>query len=155
ARQGNPPIWLEVVGVVDDVRFPGSLSEPYTRLQALRPLAQATVPNVNITLRTQSNPEALADVARRTVAELDPALPLSRLRTARSIVDRGMGNISLLSGLLGAFAMLGLILALIGVYGVTSYSVVQRTGEIGIRAALGAQAGDLIRLVLAKGAMLI
>jgi putative ABC transport system permease protein len=155
ARQGNPPIWLEIVGVVDDLRFPGSLSEPYTHLQAFRPLAQAAVANVNITLRTSSNPESLADPARRAVAEIDPAVPLSRLRSARSLVDRGVGNISLLGGLLAAFATLGLILAVIGVYGVTSYSVVQRTGEIGIRTALGAQADDLIRLILGKGAALV
>jgi putative ABC transport system permease protein len=155
ARQGNPPIWLEVVGVVDDIRFPGSLSEPYTHLQAFRPIAQAAVPNVNITLRASSNPQSLADAARRVVAELDSTLPLSRLRSARSIVDRGMGNISLLGALLGAFAMLGLILAAIGIYGVTSYSVLERTGEIGIRTALGAQAPDLIRLVVGKVAALV
>jgi putative ABC transport system permease protein len=155
ARQGNPPIWLEVVGIAEDVRFPGSLSEPYTRYQAFRPLAQAAVPNVHITLLASLSPESLAEVTRRAVAELDPAMPLSRLRSARSLVDRGMGNISLLGSVLGAFAALGLLLAAIGIYGVTSYSVLQRTGEIGIRTALGAQAGDLIRLVLGKGAMLV
>jgi ABC-type antimicrobial peptide transport system permease subunit len=66
-----------------------------------------------------------------------------------------MGNISLLGALLGAFAMLGLILAAIGIYGVTSYSVLERTGEIGIRTALGAQAPDLIRLVVGKVAALV
>jgi len=155
ARQGNQPIWLEVIGVVDDIQFPGALSDPYTRLEAFRPLAQAAVPSVNITVRGSSNVESLADAARRTVGEMDRSVPLSRLRTARSLVDRGLGNISLLGGLLGAFAILGLILAVIGIYGVTSYSVLQRTGEIGIRTALGGPRGHLIRLMLGKGAILV
>ena len=155
SRQGNPAVWLEIVGVVDDLRFPGSLSAPYTRLEAFRPLAQAVVPGVSITLRSSSNGEALAGAARRAVADEDSALPLSRLRSARSLVEGNVGNVSLLGGLLAAFAALGLILAVIGIYGVTSYSVVQRTGEIGIRTALGAQSGDVIRLILGKGAALV
>jgi hypothetical protein len=155
ARPNNQPIWLEVVGIANDVQFPGSLSEPYTRLQAFRPLAQAAVPTVNVTLRTFSKPESLAELSRRAVAELDPALPLSRLRSARSLVDRALGSVSLLGELLAAFAALGLILAAIGIYGVTAYTVVQRTGEIGIRTALGAQAKDVMRLILGSAAALV
>jgi predicted permease len=155
ARPNNQPIWLEVVGVANDVQFPGSLSEPYTRLEAFRPLGQAAVPNVNVTLRTFSKPESLADLSRQAVAELDPTLPLSRLRSARSLVDRALGSVSLLGGLLAAFAALGLMLAVIGIYGVTAYTVVQRTAEIGIRTALGAQAKDVMRLILGSGAVLV
>jgi predicted permease len=154
-RPGQNPNWMEVVGVVNDVRFPASLGEPYTRFQAFRPLAQSPWNSVNITLRSSTTPEAFAAVLRRAVAELDPTQPVHRIRTARSLVEQGLGSISLLGTLLGAFAALGLLLAAIGIYGVISYSVAQRTGEIGIRIALGAQGRDVLWLILAKGARLI
>ncbi|MGH9838275.1 MAG: ABC transporter permease [Blastocatellia bacterium] len=154
-RPGQNPNWQEVVGVVNDVGFPGSLGEPYTRFQTFRPLAQTPGGNVVITLRSSAAPEAFAAVLRRSVAELDPTQPVHRIRTARSLVEQGLGNISLLGTLLGAFAALGLLLAAIGIYGVISYSVAQRTGEIGIRLALGARSADVLWLVLGKGARLI
>ncbi|HEU4710060.1 MAG TPA: ABC transporter permease [Pyrinomonadaceae bacterium] len=147
--------FFEVVGVVNDLAFPGSLREPYTRYQAYVPVTQAAPAYLTIALRTSSSAEAMANTLRGAIAGLDPELPIFRIRTARAAVDSGLGRISLLGSLLGAFATIGVVLTMIGIYGVVSYTVVQRTGELGIRMALGAQSRDVLWLVLGKGAVLI
>jgi predicted permease len=147
--------YFEIVGVVNDIAFPGELGEPYTRFEAFVPMTQAAPAYLTLAFRTSSNAETTANGVRNAIAGLDPELPVYRIRMARAEVDRGLGSISLLGSLLGAFATIGVILAAIGIYGVVSYTVAQRTGELGIRMALGAQSRDVLWLVLGKGAVLV
>ena len=147
--------YFEIIGVVNDLKFPGTLGEAYTQFEAFLPATQGAPQFLTILLRSSANAEALGNSLRNTVASIDPSLPVYRIRTARTTVDQGLGSISLLGSLLGAFATVGVILAAIGIDGVVSYTVVQRTGELGIRMALGAQRGDVLRLVLGKGALLV
>jgi hypothetical protein len=146
------PHWREIVGIVSDVRFPADAENPDTRLQVYRPWSQDDIfSGGTIVLRTTAETASMVVGLRRVVAEMDPELPVYSVSTVRQKIDAMLRGSYLVAGLLGAFGVLGLILAGVGIYGVTSYSMAQRTAELGIRVALGAQKLDVLWLVLRAG----
>lgn len=137
----------EIVGVVNDVQFPANPGETRTHFQSYRPLTQA--PNSVLAIAVRGS--VAAETLRRSVAELDPDQPLARVRSAREDVGDSIANWSIGGKLLTTFAVLGISLAALGIYGVISGFVTRRTGEIGVRMALGARIGNVLWLVLSQG----
>ncbi len=144
--------WMEVVGVVGDVRQGLDLDPkaemylPYRQADAVLPVFQ-----LSIVLRTATDPMLQASALRSALAEIDPNQPLVRVRTMEENMAATVAQPRFRTWLIGIFAALALVLAGVGVYGVMSYTVTQRTSEIGIRVTLGAQPEDVFRIVVGEG----
>jgi predicted permease len=150
----NKPAWAEIVGIMPDTKTALAGLVPPTPFQVLRPLAQE--PWNYVTIAVQSDkPGTLIEPMRQAIAALDPNLAVMQIDTIDHAITRATNGLSLTKTVLIGFAGLGLFLAALGLYGVIARLVVQRTPEIGIRMALGAQGRDVIWLILGAGLRLI
>jgi macrolide transport system ATP-binding/permease protein len=144
---------VTVVGEVNTVKY-GSLGEPPQAIVYM-PLKQHYSPAVVLYVRTKGDPNSAMASVRSVVHSMVPSVPLAFVRTVEEVLVDSLQAARMGAELLGAFGLLALVLAAIGTYGVMSYSVNQRRNEIGIRMALGAQRGNVMRLILANGMAMV
>lgn len=147
----GPAIEWQIVGIFHDVRA-GDFREPYPEVDV--PFAQSLSPNVTIGVRTAGDPAAMSKTVAAAVHSIDSQVALAHLRTLEDVKTESLGEDRYTMVLFACFAAVALLLAAIGIYGLMAFAVSQRIGELGLRLALGASRGNVIRLILKEASFL-
>jgi putative ABC transport system permease protein len=144
---------VRIVGVAADVHHGGADQAAY--MEIYRPLAQFPYAAMTLVVRGSGAPSSYTASLRDAVRSVDPGIPLAEVHTMNELVSQSLGRTRLSTTLFSLFGALGLLLAAVGIYGVMSYTVQRRRHEIGVRIALGASGGDVVRMVVRRGAQLV
>jgi putative ABC transport system permease protein len=153
SKDVGPATAWEIVGVIANVRYKG-LDEKRAVPEIYVPLMQSPWPGAALILRTASEPTSVTQAARIVLARVDPEVPLTSVKTMDQITADSLSQPRLRTWLIGGFAAIALIMSALGIYALVSYSVAQGTHDLGVRVALGANRGQIVRLVLTRGLLL-